>query len=231
MSKLSHFLPLASAYPLATLFMASLSSNSVYQWVKSPENHDWSCKADGAPPQPFMGIFGGSCLALLQEGKKKLAPSCIKGQSSKQQKGTSNEARRKKNKKKPAAAQCSRLVTHVNTLWPLRCLSARIGRDAECSSRYGRRCDPTAGAASSTPITLKYHLFCSFLMLHDASLRAAIRGMDVGIIVLLLQLPHCCSSECQATVLGQCTKESKLCILCSLTSAYLFTDGKEDSSL
>jgi hypothetical protein len=42
-------------------------------------------------------------------------------------------------KKKPAAAQCSRLVTHVNTLWPLRCLSARIGRDAEGSSRYGRR--------------------------------------------------------------------------------------------
>ena len=39
----------------------------------------------------------------------------------------------------PAAAQCSRLVTHVNTLWPLRCLSARIGRDAEGSSRYGRR--------------------------------------------------------------------------------------------
>ena len=42
-------------------------------------------------------------------------------------------------KKIPAAAQCSRLVTHVNTLWPLRCLSARIGRDAEGSSRYGRR--------------------------------------------------------------------------------------------
>ena len=42
-------------------------------------------------------------------------------------------------KKKPAAAQCSRLVTHGNTLWPLRCLSARIGRDAEGSSRYGRR--------------------------------------------------------------------------------------------
>ena len=42
-------------------------------------------------------------------------------------------------KKKPAAAQCSRLVTHVKTLWPLRCLSARIGRDAEGSSRYGRR--------------------------------------------------------------------------------------------
>lgn len=44
-----------------------------------------------------------------------------------------------KSKKVPAAAQCSRLVTHVNTLWPLRCLSARIGRDAEGSSRYGRR--------------------------------------------------------------------------------------------
>lgn len=41
--------------------------------------------------------------------------------------------------KKPAAAQCSRLVTHGNTLWPLRCLTARIGRDAVCSSRYGRR--------------------------------------------------------------------------------------------
>ena len=53
----------------------------------------------------------------------------------------------------PAAAQCSRLVTHVNTLWPLRCLSARIGRDAEGSSRYGRRWKPLPFSTFYTPNT------------------------------------------------------------------------------
>ncbi len=67
---------------------------------------------------------------------------------------TSPQARKKNTlaapfKKKPAAAQCSRLVTHVNTLWPLRCLSARIGRDAEGSSRYGRRWKWGTGIAIS----------------------------------------------------------------------------------
>ncbi len=78
----------------------------------------------------------------------------------KQRAHASIEREQRKTKKKPAAAQCSRLVTHVNTLWPLRCLSARIGRDAEGSSRYGRRCGLQGLAALSThPLSQKNTIY------------------------------------------------------------------------
>lgn len=94
--------------------------------ARSMGNRKWAGASSAHSPLSPEN-FGEALGAIAKEGseKKKIDPPNFFCQ-----------------KNVPAAAQCSRLVTHVNTLWPLRCLSARIGRDAEGSSRYGRRWKP-----------------------------------------------------------------------------------------
>lgn len=118
---------------------STVQGHPLWAWVASPANDMaasmldyeifklFSCRGYRVPPASPPALLLLICTA---KGQK----SMVERRTLQEQKGSTAGF-----KKKPAAAQCSRLVTHVNTLWPLRCLSARIGRDAEGSSRYGRR--------------------------------------------------------------------------------------------